>query len=139
MVLVLAIGLVAWLLSRGGGDEPVAEQVAETPAPAVAEPGTPAPGAVLGGVSVNALPWARLTEITDGSGYLQPLPEDPSTPLYLRLPPGEYRLTLEHPDHPDELGSCELEVVAEEVQSCVVEFGEPTTAVDYFKDSGWWR
>jgi len=139
VVLVLGIGLLVWLLSRGGGDQPVAEEVAETPAPAVEEPGTPAPGPALGGVSVNALPWARLTEITDASGYLQPLPDDPSTPLFLRLPPGEYRLTLEHPDHPEELGGCELEVVAEEVQSCVVEFGEPASAVDYFKDSGWWR
>ncbi|MEM7351050.1 MAG: protein kinase [Acidobacteriota bacterium] len=132
--LVLALGLV-WWLTRGGEPppEPTVEVTPEPePAPvaAVAQPR-------LGGVTVDAMPWAEITEVTDGEGYLQELPEPASTPLYLELPPGLYKIQLKRPDD-ETLQTCDVEVTLDTLATCVPAFDEPSVT-DYFKESGWWR
>ena len=131
LALVAVIGLVA-----GSGDRTVEPE--PPPAPPPAPPAVESdPDPVTGAAAVNALPWAEVTEITDAEGFVRDLPEDVRTPLVLELPAGSYRITLRHPDHP-ELQTCELEVDASELASCNLSFSEPS-ALEYFKDSGWWK
>jgi len=49
---------------------------------------------------VDAVPWAKITNITNADGKAQPLPKDAVTPVVLTLPPGTYTLALTHPDRP---------------------------------------
>ncbi len=134
VVLALAGG---WFLFGRGGEEPV-EPTPTTPGPTrpvvdpVAPPAQPEP---RGFVAVAVLPWAEVTEITDSEGYLKELPAEVHTPLRLELPPGSYRIQLQHPDHG--LSSCDVEVVDAEVVPCQVELSRPEV-LDYFKESGWW-
>ncbi|MCP3959579.1 MAG: protein kinase [bacterium] len=132
---VLVVGL-GWLL-LGGGEEIPPEPVVEEPAPPPAVAPAAAPEPVLGMLAVNAVPWAEVTEITDAQGYLKELPEVAQTPLYLELPPGQYKIHLRHPDN-EEIQTCDLEVTLDEVASCTQAFGE-TRVEDYFKESGWWQ
>ncbi len=131
--LVLAVGL-GWLLLRGGGEKE-AEPVAEPPPPTPAVQPVELPPAV-GAVTINATPWAEVTEITDAEGYLVELPESSQTPLYLELSPGRYLIQLRDPEG-SEIQTCDLEIALETVASCAPAFGEPKVT-DYFKESGWW-
>ena len=133
LALILVLG---WLAGRGGEEMPPPVAAPPPPPPAVAVP-ISEPGPAVGIAAVNALPWAEVTEITDADGFVRELPEIVHTPFVLELPAGSYRVTLQHPEHP-ELATCELEVSAAEVASCDWSFAEPT-ALEYFKDSGWWR
>ena len=131
---LLATGLV-WLLLRGDGQasDPVVETTPEPPpAVATAAPAQPA----LGAVTVNASPWAEITEITDAKGYVQDLPAFPQTPIYLELPPGAYKIHLEQPQG-EEIRTCDVVVKLETVVECAAEFAEPSVT-EYFKESGWW-
>ncbi len=130
--LVLIIS-VSWPLIR---DRPMMEPVEEPPPPAA----TVQPIAAelgLGAVVVNAVPWARVTEITDAQGYVQDLPSNVATPLYLDLPPGWYQISMQGPAG-QEVHTCEVEVVLESVTTCSSTFGE-ANVTEYFKDSGWWE
>ena len=49
---------------------------------------------------IDAVPWAKITAITDAQGKAQPLPSDDTTPAVLTLPPGTYTLSLALPDRP---------------------------------------
>ncbi len=137
-VAVLALGVLGlggWWLSR---DEPQEVSQAIMPPP----PPTPPPPVTIerpkGGAVIHASPWAEVTEITRQDGYVVELPLDPFTPLYLRLQPGAYRISLRHPDHPEELKICDLEVGLDLVATCEESFGL-ASATEYFKESGWWK
>ncbi|HEY6555406.1 MAG TPA: protein kinase [Vicinamibacteria bacterium] len=103
------LGLVALLLLGGGAywvlrspaEAPEPEPSATTlPSPTTAPtvPPTRAPVAAGSGVlTVDALPWAEVIEVTDSSGKRWPLPATPFTPLRLTLPVGEYSVTLKNP------------------------------------------
>ncbi len=51
-----------------------------------------------GSVAIDAVPWAELVSL-ESPGAAEPPPAPPSrfTPVILRLPPGEYRITLRYP------------------------------------------
>ncbi len=55
----------------------------------------PAPAGTL---SIDAVPWAEVVEITDSRGETLPLPADRFTPLRLSLPEGRYRIALRRPE-----------------------------------------
>ncbi len=131
---VVLLLLVLWLTSRES-EPPVAQVAPPPPPPPVAPPPPPEPE--IGAIAVHALPWARITEITDADGFVQDLPQLFHTPVLLRLPPGTYRISLENPEHPDLL-NCEVEVTVDQLASCSVTFGE-ATALTYFKETGWWN
>ena len=129
-VLVATLG---WQLLRGRDSE--VEPVTAPPPPTpTAQPSVTTP--TQGAVTIQATPWAQLTEITNAEGYVQELPEQLHTPLYLELPPGRYMIHLQHGEG-DEVQSCELEVALEAVTNCAVAFAEPSVT-DYFKETGWW-
>jgi serine/threonine protein kinase len=108
---VLVVGGGAyWALKSGGATPAVSTQ---TPSPSGREstappiPPTAPPTAIAsaspavagsGVLTVDALPWAEVVEITDGSGKRVPLPSARFTPLSLTLPAGEYSVTLKNPD-----------------------------------------
>jgi hypothetical protein len=48
-------------------------------------------------LTLDALPWAEVVEITDESGKKWPLPGTRFTPLSLILPAGKYSVTLKNP------------------------------------------
>ena len=131
---VFTIGLL-WLALSGDktDDKPVAVTQPEPPpvalTPVVATP-------KLGAVTINALPWAELTEITDAQGYVQDLPEVIQTPIFLELPPGAYKIHLRQPEGED-LQTCDVDVTLEGVATCRPEFAE-LNVTEYFKESGWW-
>ncbi len=129
-VLVMGLG---WLI-LSGGDAEVAP-VEDTPPPEPVVQPVVAPPA-LGAVTVNAVPWGQVTEITDAQGYLQELPEQSHTPLFFELAPGRYTIQVRGPEG-EELQTCEVEVVLETVTSCAPAFPEPDVT-EYFKETGWW-
>lgn len=131
-VIVLALG--SWLAFRSS--KPAEPEPVEPPPPApVAAVATPPPS--LGALTINAAPWAEITEITDGGGYLQELPEQAQTPLYLELPPNTYRIQLRDPTS-EEVQTCTVDVRLEATALCAPELAE-TDVTEYFKSSGWWQ
>ncbi len=137
ILLALAAGLGLWL---GGKSEP------EAPPPPVLPPEatvieTPASSIPRSGVVVLASPWAEVLEVTDSSGSLVDLPPAATTPVFLPLLEGQYRVTLNFPqaDKPDEQERiCEVEVPAETIVTCNERLREPRP-LDFFKNNGWWR
>ena len=129
---VMAIGL-GWLI-LGGGDAEVETVEPPAPPPPVVQPAVTTPE--LGAVTVTAVPWAQLTEITDALGYVQELPPQAHTPLYLELRPGRYTIQVQGPELED-VETCEVEVTLGAVASCAPAFAEPDVT-DYFKETGWW-
>ena len=130
---VVLAGLGGWLALRNGSEAEIEPAPEQPPAPAV-QPAVTEPE--LGAVRVHAAPWVRLTEITDAQGYLQELPQQVQTPLYLELPPGRYTLQVQNAEGTD-VETCEVEVTLETVSSCAPAFAAPS-ALDYFKETGWW-
>ncbi|MEO1087370.1 MAG: hypothetical protein AAFY88_24295, partial [Acidobacteriota bacterium] len=135
LVVVLG-GLFAILSGRSSTPEP-----SLSPAPSLPAPPPPvAEVEELGSLLVFSTPWAEVTEITDSAGFVHDLPADPTTPLHLRLPEGLYRVTLAMPAVDDveaEERICEVRVGIGEDATCTEVVGEPT-AIQFFKDSGWW-
>jgi serine/threonine-protein kinase len=127
----LGLAAVGWLMLRP--DSPAPPETAPPDRPAVSP--TAAVPVALGAVTVAALPWAEIREITDADGFVKEMPLEPQTPLRLELPPGRYLIQLEHPDHG--LGTCEVEVREDGVAPCRVELFRPEVT-DYFKEGGWW-
>jgi len=134
VVLVLA----AWLFFGRGETKPKSEPAPQPAATVRPVEGEPAPAAT-GWVLVAARPWAQITELTDGDGYVRELPGERFTPVRLELAPGTYRLQLEYnPDGPaSQNASCEVTVTVGETAECRSAFTVPSVT-DYFKDSGWW-
>jgi tRNA A-37 threonylcarbamoyl transferase component Bud32/tetratricopeptide (TPR) repeat protein len=104
-VAVLVVGGILWAL-RGRSTPPPPEPAASlSPLPPPVLPSiapTSAPSAApiapgMGGLTVDALPWAEVVDIVDGAGKRWPLPAARFTPLFLSLPVGEYSVTLKNP------------------------------------------
>lgn len=51
-----------------------------------------------GELVINALPWGRVEQVLDAARQPVALPDERSTPLQLKLPPGVYYVTVRHPD-----------------------------------------
>jgi hypothetical protein len=47
---------------------------------------------------INALPWGEVEQIVDGAGRSWPAGPDRYTPFVASLPPGEYVISVRHPD-----------------------------------------
>jgi hypothetical protein len=95
IVIVVAAGLMLkWIpipFAGGGGDEPV-------------------PAADVGTVVVNAIPWARIVEVTNDDGERVAVGAAEYTPAVLSLEPGTYRIVIRH----DEFGERALEATVAE-------------------------
>jgi len=57
------------------------------------------PATPTGTVMLTVLPWASITAIQDEGGANLRLPEAPTTPCRLSLPPGRYAVTCAHPKY----------------------------------------
>jgi tRNA A-37 threonylcarbamoyl transferase component Bud32/tetratricopeptide (TPR) repeat protein len=105
-------GLAALLLVGGGAywalksrqSGPVPEPLPSpsistpTPNPPTAAPSSPSVGEPGSGVlTLDALPWAEVVDLTDEAGKKVPLPTARFTPVSLTLPAGEYSVTLKNP------------------------------------------
>ena len=132
LTLAVAFGIWSWR-----SPEPPPAAVPAPPLPLPAAPPPPPPPPKDGELVVRAAPWAELVAIVDELGNLLPLPDDSTTPLRLRLPAGHYVLYLRHPRAPEEV-QCETEVRPDFLALCDAKALE-ATAIDYFKESGWWR
>jgi hypothetical protein len=58
----------------------------------------PAVGSGSGTLVVAATPWGEVVAIVDADGAAQPLPDDPTTPVAVELPAGEYTVRVWGPD-----------------------------------------
>ena len=158
---LLLVAVLGFWLGRPDAPEP-APTVIETPD--TPEPTTPV-SATDSGLMLVATPWARVMEVTDEAGYAQPLPENATTPLYLAVKPGTYRVTFSfeavsfeaavepdaeptgeadgttdegEADLPSGVRVCTVEVLAGGVGRCAERWSE-VTAQDLLKESGWWK
>ncbi len=140
LLAVVAVVALIWFLlpdkEQNQNTQPAVAESLPQPELVPAEPDQALGAAELGAVVINAVPWARVTEITDAAGVAQELPEESYTPLYVELSPGSYAITLQHPDV-EELFTCTIEIESGFIESCETEFHrlDPT---EYFKSSGWW-
>jgi multidrug efflux pump subunit AcrA (membrane-fusion protein) len=108
LVLVVAVGLIVkWSPIRfgGGGDG-----------------GQIVPTEKIGTVVVNALPWARIVEITNGDGEQVPVGAAEFTPAALSLEPGTYRIVVRHEDYGER--TLEITVTEGEMVSELIPFAE---------------
>ena len=142
---VIAAGILVWPKPRGTPPRPAestaVQQAPVAAAPRVEPPGTeptaapPAAAVEPGELAFNALPWGRVDRIVDASGkrWNDGLPQ--YTPVSLRLPPGQYTLTVSNPDHSAGL-TVTVEVRSGQVS---VETGrfEAMDAKAYFRSQGW--
>jgi len=107
LVLVVAVGLLLkWIpIPFFGGD-------AEGPPPVT----------TVGTLVVNALPWARIVEVTNSDGEPVDFGQAEYTPLVLSLEPGTYRVVVRH----DEFGERVIEttVTAGEIAAELVPLAE---------------
>jgi serine/threonine-protein kinase len=99
--LVVIIGIVLIVRSLGG-------PTTDTDTSVRPDDRVAAAAAPIGGLAINALPWARVVEVVDENGVAQELPSDSHTPMFLDLPAGSYRVSLRPPD-----GGAAVQVEAE--------------------------
>jgi len=81
---LVLVGVVLWLVLNRKSSRPV--------------PPPPAPVAKYTYAEINAEPWATLKEVTPSSGDVQSALGS-NTPLRIKLPPGQYSIVLEGPNH----------------------------------------
>lgn len=140
VALVAAIGAIAFWMRRVAPDaaphgEPT---IAATYRTWQAEAIGPTPdGGSLGRLVIDALPWARITAITDSAGTEMPLPAVLETPVSIELEPGIYRVLMTNPIS-DESLACEVVLAASQAQRCLVPF-TAITPTEYFRRLGWWQ
>ena len=91
-------------------------------------------------VVVRAVPWGRITEMTDVDGFSISLPDEVHTPVAVRLDPGVYRVTVEYAEGLTQpsVQTCEVEVGLEQTAECFMNLAE-VDPMAYFKETGWWR
>ena len=83
-------------------------------------------------VTLDALPWGRITQLERVGGEPVALPETPVTPAVITLLPGAYKVTMSHPSYPD---SVEVEfVVGEEADNRVAAVFEVIGAEQFFAE-----
>jgi serine/threonine protein kinase len=109
---VIVLGLAVTLLLTGVIDLPGRGE----------GPDRAAVDAPIGRLEINAIPWAKIIEITSDNGQRVDLGEARYTPLGLPLAPGSYRIVLRN----DEFGekTVDVEVKADTTTSEVVPFAE---------------
>jgi hypothetical protein len=135
--LLLALG---WGVASSRRSVETPESSIPAPPVSMVEPeiggGTPETGLLV----LQATPWGRVTEITDGDGYGVSLPDEVHTPLALYLPPGLYRITLEYVEDgvTPAIQTCEVDVNLATPGLCAVTLVEPNVTA-YFKENGWWQ
>ena len=139
LVALLAVVAIGWFLVGGGStEEPEEAAIPEPPKPRIETPAdlaaAPPP---MGQVLVDAVPWGEIVEITNRDGYLLDLPEVVQTPTSLSLEPGLYRIQVAK-ENVAEPSECEVDVLLYEPVECRVSFPAPS-ALEYFKDTGWWK
>ena len=103
----------------------------------VVEPPIPEAHLEVGLLSLDAQPWADVTQILDESGLEVPVTASGVTPLTLQLPAGHYRVVLAHPSE-DEPQECRVQVSSDRKAECRLRFASIETE-DYFRLSGWWQ
>jgi hypothetical protein len=113
-----AIGTVAVLLL-----------LAAAIAPFLLRQPAPAPSLVV----IDAAPWARVVSVQGGGGNPQPLPEDSSTPLAIRLIPGTYSVVLQGPPPQSEQRTITVRVEPGVATYVPVEKFTPLSADEYFR------
>ena len=135
---LLAVVAIGWFLAGGGApEEPEEPAIPEPPKPRVETPSDLAAPPPMGQVIVDAVPWGEIVEITNADGYLLDLPEVVQTPTSLSLEPGLYRIQVAN-ENAAEPSQCEVDVLLDVPVECRISF--PTaSALEYFKDTGWWK
>jgi hypothetical protein len=96
----------------------------------------PAPPPMPIAVVLDAVPWARITQIERADGQKEALPGETSTPLVMSLVPGSYRVTLLSPPPSLEQRTVEFVVPEQGAATFPVQRFTPMTADQYFGDSG---
>ncbi len=89
LALAAVFALLVWVLTRQGPADDEAPLAARDVTAAALSPGI---------VALDAAPWAEIVRFEQpGSEDPPPVPPSRFTPVILRLPPGEYLLTLRYP------------------------------------------
>jgi predicted Ser/Thr protein kinase len=94
----------------------------------------PRESAARGTIVINALPWGEVEQIVDGAGRRWPAGPDRYTPFMASLPPGDYVISVRHPDvaQPTTL---RITVRASQLESRVVAF-QRIDAHEYLEKAG---
>jgi hypothetical protein len=110
-----------------------AATTATTSVPAATTPPPPPAAPGRGTLVLDALPFAEIVSIVDGSGAKQPVPPNQMTPFVLAVPAGDYQITLRN-------GSSRTVRVRVPASGSAtippVDFGRIDSAT-YFKGLGW--
>jgi serine/threonine protein kinase len=90
--------------------------------------------AATGSVVIDAAPWGTITSIESEGGVPQPLPTDASTPAFLTLPAGDYRVTVAGPSPDSQPQQVSIRVdAAAHVVAPLVRF-DVLTPEEYFEE-----
>jgi serine/threonine-protein kinase len=84
-------------------------------------------------VVLDATPWATITQIQNGDGEPQPLPEMPSTPLAVQLAPGAYTVSFEGPPPQSEKRTIEIRVESGAAHTAPVQRFAAPSVDEYFR------
>jgi serine/threonine protein kinase len=129
---IALFGVVAWSLMRKP-EQVVAVEPSPT-RPVLEAVDQSAPGLLI----IDAQPWAEVSRLVNDKGEEIALPQNPYTPLPLKLPPGRYLATLQRPSALDSQ-RCEALVSETTAGVCKPEIGDVIEANDYFRETGWWQ
>ncbi len=89
-----------------------------------------------GSLAIDAVPWAEIASLENPAASDQPaISPSQFTPVVLRLPPGEYRITLRHP--PSGLEEEKVVRVESDVRTDLRVTFETLDAEQYFERIGW--
>ena len=126
---VVVSALIVWPLTQRTPERDAAKEIEVSPLPVL-------PVVVPTGVLVvNAIPWAEVVSIRSSEGP-EELPEEPYTPLRLKLPEGAVVIRLTHPSL-DEPVVLDTTVVAGTTIVAVPPPIETLSARQYFNRLGW--
>ena len=84
-------------------------------------------------VVLDATPWATITQIQNGDGEQQPLPEMRSTPLAVQLTPGAYTVSFEGPPPQSEKRTIEIRVESGAAHTVPVQRFAAPSVDEYFR------
>ncbi|HET6181340.1 MAG TPA: protein kinase [Candidatus Sulfotelmatobacter sp.] len=110
---LIVVGLVVWLMMRPGSESQSRTKTADAGAAVVAS---------YTYAEINAEPWATVTDVAPSSGEA-PSIVGQATPLRVKLPPGQYTVTLQGPNH--EQKRVDVTVPQQGGASCFAVFKKP--------------
>jgi hypothetical protein len=110
---LIVVGLVVWLMMRPGSESQSRTKTAGAGAAVVAS---------YTYAEINAEPWATVTDVAPSSGEA-PSIVGQATPLRVKLPPGQYTVTLQGPNH--EQKRVDVTVPQQGGASCFAVFKKP--------------